>query len=114
MDLSGKWKFKEDFSYGIDEGFAEFKQEGNEFTGILEFTETIEEDVPFKVKCFVSGFVVGNSVTINVDDFKILESDEEIDYYPESREGIINANGQIVGSSEDSQGVCGVFVFDRI
>ena len=113
IDLSGKWKFKEDFSFGKDEGAAELNQIGKDITGVLEFTETIEDESPFKVRCELQGSVVGNMVTLNVVNFKILSSKEPIEYYPETREGIINANGQIVGSSEDEQGVCGIFVFER-
>ncbi len=49
---------------------------------------------------------------LDVVEFTV-KSEEQIEYFPERREGIINANGQIVGSSEDEQGVCGFFVFER-
>jgi len=114
MNLSGKWIFKEDFSFGKDEGKAELEQVGHKLFGTLEFTETIEEEAPFKVRCKLEGTIDDNNVVLNVVEFKIIESSEPIDYYPEKREGMINSNGQIVGSSEDEQGVCGVFVMERV
>lgn len=113
MDLTGKWNFSEDFSFGKDKGVVRLTQLGNILTGELEFTESIEEATPFKVKCLMKGSVEGKSVKLNVVSFQILESQEPIDYYPETREGIVNDQGQIVGSSEDEQGICGVFVMDR-
>ncbi len=113
MDLSGKWRFKEDFGFGKDEGYAELMHSGDVINGNLEYTEFIENENSFKVKCELEGKVENNSVIFNVTKFKILSSAEPIEYYPEQREGIVNANGQIVGSSEDEQGICGVFVFDR-
>ncbi len=114
MDLSGKWNFKEDFSHGKDVGVAILVHQENEIKGILEITESIKGDEPFKVKCEIKGTVDGNHIELHVISFEILDSSEEIEYYPESREGILNVNGQIVGSSEDEQGVCGVFVMERI
>lgn len=113
VDLSGKWNFKEDFSYGEDEGIALLYQNGNRLTGILEFTETIEREMPFSVKCHLQGNIDGNNIIFHIKDYKIINSSVPIEYYPESREGIINVNGQIVGSSHDEQDICGVFVFER-
>lgn len=114
MNLTGKWSFSEDFLFGKDAGLAELVQFKDEITGILKFTETIEGEDSFSVKCQLSGFIKENMVTLNVASFEIIESSQPIDYYPEIREGIVNVKGQIVGSSEDEQGVCGVFVFERV
>ena len=114
MDLSGKWNFKEDFSHGKDVGIAILEHQKNEISGILEIIESIEGEKPFKVKCQIKGTADGDHIDLHVTSFEILESSEEIEYYPESREGILNVNGQIVGSSEDKQGVCGVFIMERM
>lgn len=113
MDLTGKWSFKEDFSFGKDEGEAVLVQAGTRVYGILDFTERIEDETPFKVKCHLEGTYEEDTVKLDVVDFEIMSS-EQIEYFPESREGVINANGQIVGSSEDEQGVCGVFVMEKV
>ncbi len=112
INLSGKWKFREEFVAGMDEGYAIFTQEGNLINGELIFTEKIEDEMPFEVCCSLEGNLSDNSLVLDVVEFSV-KSEEEIEYFPERREGIINANGQIVGSSEDEQGVCGFFVFER-
>lgn len=114
MDLTGRWRFKEEFDFGVDEGFAVIEHKGNKLSGVLEFTEYIQEEAPFKIKCNISGFAEGEKVILKVDEYEIIDTKEEIEYYAETREGIINSNGQIVGSSEDDQGVCGVFVFEKL
>ncbi len=112
MDLTGRWNFKEEFDGGKDEGVAIFAQAGERVFGILDFTEYIDGDTPFQVKCQLEGKVDGNKVFLEMVDHEVL-SVEPFEYFPEKREGIINQNGQIVGSSEDGQGVCGVFVFEK-
>ncbi|TLX75219.1 hypothetical protein E9993_09975 [Labilibacter sediminis] len=114
IDLSGSWKFKEDFSFGKDEGVAELNQEANDITGVLSFTEIIEGEEAFEVRCQLKGTISDHEITLNVVEYEIVSSSEPIEYYPETREGIVNVNGQIVGSSEDEQGVCGVFVLERM
>lgn len=114
MDITGTWTFTEDFGYGYDKGTANFVQSGHELSGVLEFVEHIDDDLPFTVRCQITGEVHGNKVSIDVSSFEITESSEPIEYYPERREGLINADGQIVGSSEDTQDICGVFVFTRV
>ncbi len=113
MNVTGKWIFKEDFSFGKDEGEAELKQVGSEITGTLKFTEFIDEEPPFEVKCELKGSLNGNKILLHVVSYEILNSTIQIEYFPEVRDGIINANGQIVGSSEDEQGVCGVFILEK-
>ncbi|MGQ1784157.1 MULTISPECIES: hypothetical protein [unclassified Saccharicrinis] len=113
MNLSGKWSFKEEFDFGKDEGEVVLTQAGNRVYGILGFTEFIEDEIPFKVKCHLDGRLEGNKIKFEVVGVE-LSSTETLEYFPEKREGIINANGQIVGSSEDEQGVCGVFVMERV
>ena len=113
MDLTGKWTFKEEFDFGIDEGEAVLAQAGSRVYGILDFTERIEDETPFKVKCHLEGKLDGEKIKLEVVDFEIMAS-EPIEYYPEIREGVINSNGQIVGSSEDEQGVCGVFIMEKV
>ncbi|WP_068472641.1 hypothetical protein [Saccharicrinis aurantiacus] len=110
MDISGKYKFTEDFGYGKDEGEAFVIQTGSKLEGTMSFTESIEGDDPFTVECIIEGDVNKEQVEIRVKSFKT----NDVEYYPETRVGIINNKGQIVGSSEDEQGICGVFVFTPI
>ncbi|MCW3786379.1 hypothetical protein [Plebeiibacterium sediminum] len=112
MDLTGRWIFREEFDSGKDEGVAILAQAGDRLYGVLDFTEYIENETPFQVKCQLEGKVDGDKVSLEMIDYEII-SVEPFEYFPEKREGIINQNGQIVGSSEDEQGVCGVFVFEK-
>ncbi len=113
IDLTGKWKFKEEFGFGLDEGTADFVQKGNVLNGELLFTEKIDDEPAFVVRCSVKGIVENNNVFFEVTEFAI-DSNIDIEYFPEKREGIVNVQGQIVGSSEDEQGICGVFVMERV
>lgn len=110
MDISGKYTFTEDFGYGKDEGEALLRQDGSQLKGTLSFIESIDDDEPFSVECIIEGDVNNQQVEIRVTSFKT----NDVEYYPETRVGTINNKGQIVGSSEDEQGVCGVFVFTPI
>ncbi|MCW3804064.1 hypothetical protein [Plebeiibacterium marinum] len=112
MDLTGRWNFKEEFDSGKDEGIAILAHAGERVYGMLDFTEYIDEETPFQVKCKIEGSVIGDKVKMEMVDIEVI-SVEPIEYFPEIREGIINAKGQIVGSSEDEQGICGVFVFEK-
>ncbi len=112
MDLTGRWNFKEEFDSGKDEGVAILAQAGDRLYGVLDFTEYIDKETPFQVKCQLEGKVDGDKVSLEMVDYEII-SVEPFEYFPEKREGVINKNGQIVGSSEDEQGVCGVFVFEK-
>ncbi len=106
MNISGTYEFTEDFGFGKDEGEAVLCQVKDTLEGKLTFIEYIEEEEPFKVICELKGTIKGNEVEFSVENCQT--GGEE--YYPEVRNGIINNKGQIVGSSVDEQGVCGVFV----
>lgn len=113
-DLNGEWSFNEDFGFGKDEGIAHFRQEGSVLEGYLEFTESIENEAPFRIREYIKGKVINGQVGFYGVSFKILESDLPIDYRLDQWEAIINAQGQIVGHSIDDDGTSGVFIMIRI
>lgn len=112
-DLSGKWIFEEDFYFGKDFGELEWQQTGNSLSGQIEFTEEIQGDIPFRVRLNIVGEVNGIQVYFRATDYKILDENENIDYSLDSWEGILNRHGQIVGSSFDEDGICGVFTLTK-
>lgn len=112
-NLTGRWYFFEEFDGGVDEGEAILQQEGNLISGTLAFTESIEDDEPFDIMCQIKGLVNDKMVTIEVESFEITKGDKGLEYFTEERQGIINSQGQIVGSSEDEQGINGVFTLTR-
>ncbi len=112
--ISGRWSFNEDFGFGKDEGFAEFKQDGENITGVLVYTERIEGDTPFRVQQDILGTFNGQELKITGTAVEILDSEEEIEYHLDTWEGILNDKNQIVGHSYDDHECFGVFVMESI
>lgn len=113
IDLTGRWKFQEDFGFGKDSGFAELNQMGTRVKGILRFAEQIEGEETFIVKQEVSGHIVGNKINLKSHSCEILFSDEDIIYELDTWEGEIMPDGKIVGNSQDSEGTGGAFTMER-
>jgi len=42
MDLTGKWKYKENYGFGIAEGELYLKQEGELLSGKIVFTDKLK------------------------------------------------------------------------
>ena len=112
-DISGKWKFSEEFECGIDNGIAYFTQSGNAITGYLEYEEKIEDEEPFSLRQEISGTIHGNHVKLI--GVKVLSLDGSIlkDYNLDTLDGTLTHEGKIVGHSFDSEDICGVFVLTR-
>jgi hypothetical protein len=113
IDITGRWKFQEDFGFGTDSGYARLNQTGSEVMGILQFTEQIEGEETFVVKQEVSGQIDGNKINLKSHSCEILFSDEDIIYELDTWEGEIMPDGRIVGNSEDSEGTGGAFTMVR-
>jgi hypothetical protein len=113
-NITGHWEYKEDFGSGVDEGFAQFKQEGNKIKGVLNYTETVEEDTPFKIQQRVEGVFDGVNFRIKGVGASIIDGDETIEYNLDTWEGTLNPSHQIVGHSYDEHGCFGVFVLNRL
>ncbi|MFT5750258.1 MAG: hypothetical protein ACI93S_001534 [Ancylomarina sp.] len=112
--ISGRWSFTEDFGFGKDEGFAEFTQEGENITGVLVYTERIEDETPFRVQQDIQGTFNGQELKITGTAVEILDVEEEIKYYLDTWEGVLNDKNQIVGHSYDDHECFGVFVMEMI
>jgi len=112
-DISGKWRFSEEFECGLDNGIAIISQNGDAISGHLEYEEIIEDDEPFFVRQEIAGFIHGNR--INLKGIRVLSLDGSIlnDYNLDILEGTLTHEGKIVGHSYDSEDVCGVFVLKR-
>jgi hypothetical protein len=112
-DISGKWKFSEEFECGLDNGFAVFFQDGEKITGYLEYTERIDDDEPFFVRQEITGKIHGNR--INLKGERVLDKNSSVlnDYNLDILEGTLTHEGKIVGHSFDSDDICGVFVLTR-
>jgi len=112
-NLTGRWKFQEDFGFGKDSGYIELKQKGSQIKGVLRFSEQIEGEETFIVKQEVTGRIDGNKVNMKSHSCEILFSDEDIIYELDTWEGEIMPDGRIIGSSQDAEGTDGVFVMEK-
>lgn len=112
-DISGKWRFSEEFECGMDNGYAFFTQIENAISGFLEYEETIEDEEPFMVRQNISGTIDGNQITLKGENASTPDGSPINDYNLDILEGTLTHEGKIVGHSFDSEDICGVFVLVR-
>ena len=113
MSLNGKWIYSEDFKFGINKGIAQLYQTDKNITGTMIYTEIIEKEPPFTIKCHLKGLVSNNNIEIKILDCEIIDGDRNIEFVLGKLNGSINSKGDIVGSTIDNDGVCGVFTLER-
>jgi len=113
-DISGKWKFTEEFECGTDEGYAYLTQDGEEINGYLEYKEAIEDEEPFMVKQVVSGTIHNNQISLKGNSVTSPDGSPINDYNLDTMHGTLTHEGKIVGHSFDSEDICGVFVMERL
>jgi hypothetical protein len=110
QNISGKWKFSEEFERGMDIGFAYFIQKDDTISGYFEYKESVDDDDVFIIRQEILGKINGNKISIK--GIKALNPDGSIinDYNFDTLEGTLTHEGKIVGHSFDSEDVCGIFV----
>jgi len=116
LNLTGTWKYREDFSYGDSEGVLELIHTDDVLNANLIHTETPLEGVPYKITQILEGTVDVELMIfkLSAKSFSTLESKELIDYELDSFEAQLINKDLIVGTTEDKQGVLGVFSFKRL
>lgn len=114
MDLSGKWLFQEDFETGINSGIATIHQDDDKISGKLELTEKLMDESPIQLEQTIEGLIMGKKVIFKGQEFRLVNGPDECEYALDSWEGTINSEGQIIGSSIDQHGICGVFTMKRV
>ena len=116
MNLSGTWKYSEDFSHGDSEGELILTQEGKHLSGTLSHLETPIEGILYRIEQKMEGVYDNEdkSFILKASSFTVLEAEEEILYELDSFVAQVMNEDLIVGTSEDEQGVLGVFSFKRI
>lgn len=112
-DLTGFWRFREEFDGNEDLGEARLFQHGKQITGYLIFKELIPDEQTIFVKTKLTGKIENGQVHLSESSAIVLSGPPD-SYDLEERTGLINAMGQIVGSGEDKQGIHGIFVMERI
>ena len=116
MKLTGTWKYSEDFSQEDSEGELVLTQEGNVLSGTLRHTETPIEGDSYIIEQKMEGVYDNEdkSFTLKASTFTVLEAKDDILYELDSFVAQVMNEDLIVGTSEDKQGVLGVFSFKRI
>ena len=113
MDLTGKWKYKEDYGYGVAEGELFLKQEGNNLSGRIIFTDQLEGEEGYMLQEFLVGTLEEHKVKLDAEEFDVIHSDHEVQYELDSGFGVLVDDDTIVGVSKDGQGIEGKFTFTR-
>lgn len=113
IDLTGKWLYEETFDGGKARGLLRIHQQENTIRGVLEFEERLDNYPAFRVKEHVSGQVNGYELTLSGTDFELFGAPEDLDYCLDSWQGVFTIEKKIVGSSQDADGNCGIFVLQR-
>lgn len=116
LNLTGTWKYREDFSYGDCEGVLELTHTDDNLNGTLVHTEKPLEGDSYKIRQILDGTVNFELMTFKLlaKSFSVLKTQEEIDYELDSFEAQLINDDLIVGTTEDKQGLMGVFSFKRI
>ncbi len=113
MNITGNWTYKEDFEYGKSEGEVEIIQIGDEVTGVFTFTEEVENNYKIDVVESVKGTILDGKVLLESFEVTATQNHKPIDYLPNNFELHLISDNKLVGSTYDSEDVCGVFVMER-
>lgn len=114
MNISGKWSYKEDFEFGKSVGEVELSQIESNVTGTFTFTEEVEGDYKIEVKETVEGTIAGQKLLLESIAVDAFQNGKKISYLPNNFEIYLTSENELVGSTYDSEDVCGVFVMERI
>lgn len=114
MNIAGKWLFQEDFETGVNSGFAHIEQDEDRISGKLELKEQLHDEEPIDVVLNFEGLIMGNKIIFKGNDFRLVNGPDDCEYALDSWEGILNSEGKIVGSSIDQEGICGVFLMEKV
>lgn len=114
MDLTGKWRYIENYGYGVAEGELYLKQEGTQLSGRIVFTDKLEGESSYMIQEFLTGELKGRKVKLEAQEFDIIHSDFAITYELDSWFGLLVDDETIKGVSVDDQGVEGYFEFVKL
>lgn len=114
MNLTGKWKYFENYVAGIAEGELYLKQEGSRLSGRIVFTDRLKGETPYMIQEFLTGSVEERKVRLEATEFDIIHSDFSVSYELDSWFGILVEDTVIKGASLDEQGMAGNFEFIKV
>ena len=58
MDLTGKWRYIENYGYGVAEGELYLKQKGQMLAGRIVFTDKVEGESSYMIQEFLKEFLM--------------------------------------------------------
>lgn len=114
MNLTGKWKYYESYTYGVAEGELYLKQDGKQLSGRIVFTDRLKDGDSYMIQEFLQGEVEFRKVRLVANEFDIIHSDYSISYELDSWFGLLVEDELIKGVSVDEQGIEGYFVFEKV
>lgn len=80
MDLTGKWRYIENYGYGVAEGELYLKQKGQTLAGRIVFTDKVEGESSYMIQEFLKGELEGRKVRLEAVEFDIIHSEFPITY----------------------------------
>lgn len=114
MNLTGKWKYFENYGVGTAEGELYLKQENAKLTGRVVFTDRMEQGKPYMLQEFLVGSVDGRKVRLEAVEVDIIHADFPVTYELDRWFGLLVDDRTIKGVSTDDQGVEGNFQFEKV
>ncbi len=114
MNLTGKWKYTENYGYGVAEGELYLTQRDQLLSGRIVFTDKVEKETSYMIQEFLTGTLEGRKVKLEATEFDIIHSEFSITYELDSWFGMLVDDTTIKGVSVDEQGVEGYFEFQKM
>ncbi len=115
MNVTGMWKYKEDFEFGNSVGEVRLVQMDDTIFGEFNFTEIVEDDYEIVVFERLKGKIFEGKATLESIEVLAKENGKIVDdYIPNNFELHLVSENKLVGSSYDAENVCGVFTLERI
>ena len=74
MDLTGKWRYIENYGYGVAEGELYLKQKGQTLAGRIVFTDKVEGESSYMIQEVLKGELEGCSVRMEAVEVDIIHS----------------------------------------
>lgn len=115
MDLTGRWKYREDYGHGTAVGELFLVQREDKLSGRLVFSDTPEGEETYMLQEFLEGGLeADNKIWLNAVEYDIIYSENDIFYELDSWYGILEGETVIRGMSMDHQWIEGSFEFVKI
>lgn len=114
MNLTGKWKYIENYGYGVAEGELYLRQNGRRLSGRIVFSDKVEGETSYMIQEFLEGEVEGRKIRLDAVEFDIIHAEKAITYELDHWFGLLLDARTIKGVSKDCQGVEGYFEFEKV